>query len=134
MMFVIGLHRLLAGLSAATLTMALCGCGGGNGSMISTPPITVSLATSKVVVMQAGQPVTVQISIDSPSETALVMLTGLPGGVGANYAASDTNPSGTLTFTAGATAVLGSYTPIIRVNSAGQMAMTNFTLVVKPKK
>jgi len=96
-------------------------------------PISVSLANSNVVVMQAGMPVTVQIDISSSSETALVAVSGLPGGVQEKYASSDTNPSGTLTFTAGASARLGTYMPIVSVNSAGQAASTTFTLVVEAK-
>ncbi len=95
------------------------------------PPISVSLVQPKVVVMRGGKPVIVEISIQSTSETALVAVSGLPGGVQESYAASDTNPSGTLTFTAGSTADLGTFMPIVTVNSAGQTASTTFTLVVE---
>ena len=94
-------------------------------------PISVSLGQSNVIVMRAGKPVNVNIAIQSTSETALVAVTGLPAGVGTKYAASDTNPSGTLTFTANAQATLGTTMPIVMVNSAGQSASTTFTLVVE---
>jgi hypothetical protein len=74
--------------------------------------------------------VSVPIQIDSTSETATVSLNGLPGGVQGNYAASDTNPSGSLTFTATSTAMTGTYMPIVSVMSAGQTATTQFTLVI----
>jgi len=117
-------------LAAVWLAASLMGCGGGGGMNLS-PPVSVSLVTPRVVVMRAGKPVTVLIQIQSPSETALVNVTQLPGGVGVKYAASDTNPSGTLTFTAQSTAVLGTFMPAVTVNSAGQTAMTGFTLVVE---
>lgn len=116
--------------AVALLAPALGGCGGGSGFMQATP-ISVSLATSKVIVMQQGMPVIVGITIDSTSETALVAVGELPGDVQEKYAASDTNPSGTLTFTAGASATPGTYMPIITVNSAEQTATTNFTLIVE---
>lgn len=93
-------------------------------------PISVALASSTVVVSTDGKPTRVQIAIMSTSETALVNFRGIPGGVQTMYAASDTSPSGLLTFTATASAQAGTYTPFITVNSAGQMATIPFTLVV----
>jgi hypothetical protein len=113
--------------------LALWGCGSA-GQMSQPPPISVSLSVSNVVVTRGGTPTIVLIDISSTSETALVSVAGMPGGVGEKYAASDTNPSGTLTFTAGSTAALGTYTPIVMVLSAGQMAETKFTLVVNAAK
>jgi hypothetical protein len=110
------------------------GCGGGSGSMITQTPISVSLVTSSVVVSQDGSPVIVQISITSTSETALVSVNGLPTGVRETYSASDTNPSGTLTFAASATTQLGNYSSTVNVNSAGQFASTHFALTVKAAK
>jgi hypothetical protein len=98
--------------------------------MTTQVPITVHLVNSSVVVSQNGTPVMVQMIITSTSETALVSVTGLPVGVQQKYAATDTNPSGTLTFTASTAAPLGTYMPIVMVNSAGQTASTGFTLVV----
>ena len=98
--------------------------------MIVPMPIMVSLPVSTVVVPQDGTQVVVPINITSTSETALVSVSGLPNGVQEKYAASDTNPSGSLTFTASAATPEGTYTPTVRVNSAGQTASTNFTLVV----
>src|ERR1017187_2223972 len=108
--------------------LAAVGCG----SMSPQVPISVSVVTSTVVVSQNGTPVIVQILIDSTSETALVSLRGLPTGVQEAYAASDTSPSGTLTFTANTTATPGTYMPTVTVNSAGQMASTSFMLAVVP--
>jgi len=116
---------------AATVS-ALNGCGGnGTGTGPMGPPISVSLSMSQVVVPLNGTPVHVAISIKSTSETALVNLVGLPGGVEEMYAASDTNPSGSLTFTATMTAIAGTYMPTVVVNSAGQMASLKFTMVVE---
>ena len=109
--------------------VVVAGCGGSAGRT-QVAPISVSLINSTVTVKNDGKPVSVGISIQSTSETALVMLNGLPGGVGFTYAASDTNPSGTLTFTANATAKAGTAMPVIAVNSAGQTAMVRFTLNV----
>jgi len=78
--------------------------------------------------------VIVQISIVSTSETALVMFTGLPGGVQVKYSASDTSPSGTLSVSAGASAASGSYPVTVTVNSAEQTASTSFTLIVDAAK
>jgi len=93
-------------------------------------PISVSLNPSTVVVPQGGMATRVQILIMSTSETALVSFAGLPGGVQVSYAASDTSPSGLLTFMATAKAAAGTYMPIITVNSAGQTATLKFTLTV----
>ena len=93
-------------------------------------PISVSLSTSTVVVPRTGTPVHIQITITSTSETALVSFVGMPGGVQASYAATDTNPSGLLTFMATGKVSAGTYMPIITVNSAGQTAMLKFTLIV----
>jgi len=112
-------------------SLPISGCGGGGNSMVTQLPITVSLATPTVVVTQGGPPVSVQIIIKSTSETALVAIIGLPAGLQEKYAASDTNPSGILTFTASKTSPPGTYMPIVNVNSAGQMASTTFTLIVK---
>jgi hypothetical protein len=89
------------------------------------------LDESRIAVSQNGTPVIVQIFIDSPSETALVSFTGMPGGVQVNYQASDTSPSGTLTFIGSGIAPLGTYTPKVTAHSAGQTAMTTFKLVVE---
>ena len=115
----------------AAVLCALNGCGAtSTGVFPMGPPISVSLSPPVVSVPLNGTPVHVAISIKSTSETALVNLVGLPGGVNEMYAASDTNPSGSLTFTATMAAVTGTYTPTIIVNSAGQMASLKFTLVV----
>jgi hypothetical protein len=77
-------------------------------------------------------PTSVQLTIKSTSETALVSFNGLPGGVQATYAASDTNPSGPLTFVATKSAAAGTYAASVTANSAGQTASSQFTLVVAP--
>jgi hypothetical protein len=123
--------RDLAVLGSAAL--ALAGCGGGGGPVTQGPPISVSLGGANdalVVVPQDGTPVIVKINITSTSETALVSVINLPSGVVESYAASDTNPSGTLKFTASASTPAGTYTPAVNVNSAGQTASANFTLVI----
>lgn len=123
----------VAPLAALSVALGVLGCGGSSG-FTNPLPITVSLELSTVTVNQDGSPVIVQIIITSTSETALVAVTGLPGDVAVKYAASDTNPSGTLTFTAGASATVGTYTPKITVNSANQTVSTTFTLVVEAAK
>jgi hypothetical protein len=97
------------------------------------PPISVSLAVTTVTVSQDGTPVIVPINIDSTSETAIVTVGGLPAALQESYAASDTDPSGSLKFTASALTVTGTYKPTVMVISAGQMASTSFTLVVTAK-
>lgn len=94
--------------------------------------LAVSLSSRTVVVPSDGVPVRIQLTIQSTSETALVNLVGLPGGVQETYAATDTNPSGLLTFSAAKTTKAGTYMPTILVNSAGEMASLQFTLVVTP--
>lgn len=107
---------------------ALTGCGGSGSPMML--PISVTLSSPTVTVSQGGSPVQVHITIQSTSETALVNFTGLPAGVKVTYAASDTNPSGLLTFTAIASAPAGTFMPFVTVNSAGQTATARFTLIV----
>jgi hypothetical protein len=116
-------------LCAAALLPAACG--GGGGRDVARQPITVDLPISTVVVSRGGTPVTVPIQIRSTSETALVKVTGLPSGVGETYAATDTNPSGILTFTAADFASKGTFMPTVTVVSAGQTASAVFTLIVK---
>jgi hypothetical protein len=130
--------RLAAAFCTLILFCAAIGCGGGGGGSASggdTPPvnpISVSLSSSTVIVPQDGMPTSIQIVIKSTSETALVSFTGMPGGVQATYAASDTNPSGPLTFVAATSVSAGTYSPTVVVNSANQTASTQFTLVVAP--
>lgn len=97
----------------------------------SGPPVTVKLSLAKVTVSPGGMPASDLIFIASPSETALVSFSGLPGGVTVKYAASDTSPSGTLTFTAGNNAPAGNYTVKVTAMTAGQTASATFTLVVE---
>ncbi len=117
-------------LSANGLSLLMAGCGG-TAHFSAQAPITVSLPISTVVVMPAGGPVIIPIQIGSPSETAMVSIYGLPGGVQESYAATDTNPSGSLTFAAGSSAMTGTFMPTVTVSSAGQTATTEFTLIVK---
>jgi hypothetical protein len=98
--------------------------------MVVPRPIMVSLPVSTVVVPQDGTQVIVPINITSTSETALVAVSGLPTGLQEKYAASDTSPSGSLSFTASAATPAGTYMPKVTVQSAGQTASANFTLVV----
>src|SRR5579859_1779189 len=121
-------HRILA-IPLTMVAWAITGCSGANGSSAMTP-ISVSLGSSMVVVSQDGKPPRVQVAIMSTSETALVSFRGIPVGVQTMYAASDTNPSGVLTFVANTSASVGTSMPNITVNSAGQMATITFTLIV----
>ncbi len=128
------LHRLVPSILRSLMIgciLAIIGCGGSGGSGMVTRHITVFLPVSTIVLAQGGSSVTVPIQIDSTSETALVMVGGLPGGIQVTYAASDTNPSGSLTFGATAASMKGTYMPFVTVNSAGQTASTGFTLIVE---
>jgi hypothetical protein len=116
------------------LTLVLPGCGGGSastGSMFTQMQISVSLPISTIVVSKNGQAVIVPIQINSTSETALVSFTGLPMGIQEKYSSTDTNPSGTIAFSANSSTPVGTYMPIVTVNSANQTASTMFTLIVK---
>lgn len=89
------------------------------------------LPISTVNLTQGAASITIPIQIGSPSETAQVSVAGLPAGIQVKYASTDTNPSGSLTFTANESAMTGNFMPIVTVNSAGLTASTGFTLVVK---
>lgn len=117
------------------LGFAICGCGGGNRNFgpDSSLPISARLSSTTVVVSQDGKPTYVQILIDSTSETAVVSFAAMPAGVQATYQASDTNPSGLLTFIETSKVTAGTYMPIITVNSAQQTTMIGFTLIVPAK-
>jgi hypothetical protein len=107
----------------------LSACGGRGG--ITVPrPISVYLPISIIHVTAGAESVSIPIQIGSTSETALVGAVGLPTGVQMTYASSDTNPSGSLTFSANSTAMTGSYMPTVFVMSAGSSASTGFTLEV----
>ena len=115
----------------AIVSLTDVGCGGRSGTP-SMAPIEVSLNPAMFTVRQNGTATSVQILIRSTSETALVSFAGMPGGVQVMYAASDTNPSGLLTFKGTRQAAAGTYMPIVTVNSAGQAASSGFTLTVTP--
>lgn len=118
--------RALSGVALLTLV----GCGRAGNSPGSMVAITVSLPSSTILVPQDGTAAALNVNITSTSETALVSVNGLPGGVQVKYAATDTNPSGLLTFVASESSPAGTYTPTISVSSAGQTASVPFTLVV----
>jgi hypothetical protein len=121
-------------LVASAIAVSMSSCAGGNSNRDGTPaqnPISVHLPISTVELNPGAGPVTIPIQIDSPSETALVTVNGFPAGVGVTYSASDTNPSGTLTFAANSSAMQSSQMPTVTVFSSGQKVSTMFTLVVK---
>jgi len=111
-----------------SLFLSTCG---GRGGIISPRPISVYLPVSTIHLTAGAKPVSIPIQIGSTSETALVSATGLPAGVQMTYASSDTNPSGSLTFSANSTSMKGSYMPTVFVLSAGSTASTGFTLEVQ---
>ena len=123
------MFRLTGGAGLVIATLSVCGCGGQSG-MSAANPITVQLVNSTVTLVQGGSAVSDRIVINSLSETAQVSVTGLPAGVGVSYEASDTNPSGLLTFAATARGTKGTFMPVVSVESAGQQAATSFRLVV----
>jgi hypothetical protein len=91
----------------------------------------VYLPISSVIIVPGAAPVSIPIQISSSSETALVSVGPLPAGVDAKYAASDTNPSGSITFSANSSTMSGNYMPIITVISSGQTVSTGLTMTVK---
>ena len=131
MRFISQSFRTILVMVSAGAAVAAAGCGGG-ASMLSPAqvPVTVSLTHSTINLLQDGTAVIDPITIVSSSETALVIVSGLPAGVQVKYASTDTNPSGTLTFTAGAESQAGTSMPTVTVYSAGQTASTAFTLIV----
>lgn len=107
-----------------------CGCGGGSMGVRTPMAVTVFFPNPLVTVPRNGSQVILSIFIMSSSETAVVRVSGLPAGVDVKYSSSDTNPSGSLAFTALATTAVGTYTPIVSVNSASQIVTATFTLIV----
>ncbi len=131
MQFVLLSQRMAVSKAALPLLIiVVIGCGGTKPSQSPGTPVTVSLAVSPVVVLQDGSPTGVVINIGSTSETAQVTINGLPQGVQERYAASDTNPSGLLTFNASSSSPAGTYSPTLTVASAGQTISMQFKLVV----
>lgn len=116
--------------SAALCLCEIMGCGGGSRNIIVNP-ITVSLPVSTAEVTAGDGTTSIPILINSPSETAQVSVTELPAGVQSSYSASDTNPSGILTFGANRSTAPGTYMPVVSVTSSWQTVATTFTLVVK---
>ena len=107
-----------------------CGCGGGSMGVRTPRGEQVFFPNPLVTVPRNGSQVILSIFIMSSSETAVVTVSGLPAGVDVKYSSSDTNPSGSLAFTALATTAVGTYTPIVSVNSASQIVTATFTLIV----
>ena len=68
--------RLAAAFITLVLSCAAIGCGGGGGGsgtgMPPVNPISVSLSSSTVIVPEDGMPASIQLTINSTSETALV--------------------------------------------------------------
>lgn len=131
MKFKFRIAGIVLGLAAASSAIPMCGCGDAGPNMLNGPPVTVMLGLQKITVSPDGEPVSELIFIASPSETAVVSFTGLPNGVSVKYAASDTSPSGTLTFMASSYSPAGSYTMKVTAMTAGQTASTTCTLVVE---
>jgi hypothetical protein len=80
-------------------------------------------------VPQDGTAATLPIFITGPAGTATVAFTGLPAGVTAQFATGGAAPSGTITFTGGASTPAGSYTPAVTVALAGLSQTQGFTLI-----
>jgi len=106
----------------------LAGCGGGSSST-PPPPISVTLGSTTVVVPQDGTQVTLGVTISGASGTPTVSVGALPAGITAQFAATGSGPSGTLTFTGSSSAASGNYKPVVAVALAGQNASAPFTLV-----
>jgi hypothetical protein len=123
--------RMTSAIAAVVMAFVMAGCGGG-GSAKPVTQITVSLGAPTVVVPQDGMAARLSITIGSTSETAVVSVSGLPGGVQETYAGAANNPSGQLTFIASATAAAGTYPATVTASSAGQTASTQLALVVAP--
>jgi hypothetical protein len=123
--------RIVVLILSCNVISASLGCGGSGGGQLSLNPISVYLPVSTVTIVPGAALVSINIQINSPSETALVAVGGLPAGVAAKYAASDTNPSGILTLSANTSTMIGTYMPTITVMSSGQTVSTVFTLIVK---
>jgi hypothetical protein len=87
------------------------------------------LGSANVVVPQDGTPAALTVNISGPSGSGSVSVTGLPGGVTAQFAAQNGGPSGTLTFTGSTAAAAGSSSVSVQVSLAGQSASASFTLV-----
>jgi hypothetical protein len=104
-------------------------CGGHGDS--APQPITVYLPISTVRLIPGATATTIPIQIVSNSETAQVSVLGLPGGVQVTYAASDTNPFGSLTFAANSSAMTGNSMPAVIVISAGSTASASFALEIQ---
>jgi len=112
------------------LLLFLSTCGG-RGGIVAVRPISVYLPVSTIHITAGAKSVTIPIQIGSTSETALVSAVGLPPGVRMTYASSDTNPSGSLTFSANSAAMTGTFMPTVLVMSAGSSASTGFNLEVQ---
>lgn len=121
--------RLRSSAVFSVIAAVIGGCSHGAG-FTAPVPISVTLAIGTVTVPRGGTPVVVPLSIISTSETASVNVINLPTDLAEDYSASDTNPSGTLKFTAGKLTPIGSYKPTVMVVSARETAMTTFTLIV----
>lgn len=95
------------------------------------PPVTLSVSLSNpTITLSPGNSVSVPVVVVAPTETVTFAIDGLPAGVAESYKESESNPSGLLTLTAGASAKPGTYQPTIIVGSSGQTASFAFTLVV----
>jgi hypothetical protein len=120
--------RLLLGILSTGLVLAAAGCT--SNSTSSTPAtLSVSLGGPSVTVAQDGIPSTLALLVSGPSGTESVIVSGLPAGVTERFTSVNGGPSGTLTFTGGASVAAGSYSPTVSVTLAGQTQTKGFTLV-----
>jgi hypothetical protein len=77
--------------------------------------------------------VSTTIVIVAPTEAVQLQINSLPSGVTATYAATDTNPSGTIRLMATDTAALGTFMPSIMIATSGSTASQSFVLEIDAK-
>ena len=131
MAFQLRSFRLILGVAALVLALAVSGCSGGSTPSPSPTPVVlaVTIGSTSVVVPQDGTGGQLSVAISGPIGSPTVTVDGLPAGITAQFAATGAGPSGTLTFTASAAVPAGNYPASVTVSLAGQSASKNFSVV-----
>ncbi len=117
-------------LLAGCLTVLATSCGGSAASL--SAPLTLSLSSPFVTVLQDGEPASVTVTIGRPkgdSNNVTLSLTGLPVGLAAQATSPGAGSAGQITFVS-QSAVAGTYSATVSASDGQRVATASLSVVV----